>query len=56
MHVYIPLNIYYFPQQKSKRTDAWFHVSRYFKPFNETFWNLVFVPHIKMKRFMNIYL
>ena len=33
MHIYIPLNIYYFPQHKIKRTDAWFHVSRHFKSF-----------------------
>ena len=27
-----------------------------FKPFNETFWNVIFVGHLKMERLMNIIL
>ena len=48
MHVYIPLNgYYYFSQQRIKRTDAWFQVFKVFwfflNTFNEPFRNVIFV-------------
>ena len=50
-------HIHYFPQQ-IKRTDVWFQVSKLcflFKPFNETFWNVLFAHNLKTNRFMNIF-
>ena len=42
--------------KKIKRTDASFKAFCFlFKPFNETFWNVIFLRHVKTKRFTNIF-
>ena len=51
--------MHYFSRQQIKRIDTRFQVLKrcfLFKPFNETFWNVIFVHHLKIYEyiFMNI--
>ena len=55
MQVYIPFSL----NKKLKEQTRGFKFKAFcflFEPFNETFWNVIFVCHVKTERFMNIYL